>query len=316
MRALVRAAALLAAFLPAGLPAAPRADPGDPAPAAATGGPPAEKARPSFFSHLWHLDDEDRAGRHAVTFHRSNYLLVFTYNETPNQVPWAAASPPQELLRPEAAFQLSFKAKVWQDVLSAPVDLWVAYTQRSFWQVYHVDESSPFRETDYEPEAVLNVRTRLTLLGLTMRFVQVGIDHQSNGQREPLSRSWNRVVAGVGVERGRLSLAVKAWYRLPERAADDDNPAIERYLGYGELWGYYCWNRHRVAVMVRDNLEGGGNRGAVQLEWSFPLFGPTWPTPAQFGGYVQWYLGYGESLLDYDHRVNRIGAGFILAEWY
>jgi phospholipase A1 len=316
MRALLRAAALLAAIVPGVFPAAPRADAGDPAPASTTVGAPAGKAAPSFFSHLWHLDEETRTGRPAVTFHRSNYVLVFTYNDTPNEAPWAALTPRQELVRPEAAFQLSFKAKVWQDVLGAPADLWVAYTQRSFWQVYHVHASSPFRETDYEPEALLNVRMRLGLLGLTARFVQVGINHQSNGQTEPLSRSWNRVVVNLGAERGRFSLLVKTWYRLPERAADDDNPGIERYVGYGELWGYYCWNRHRAAVMVRDNLDLRRNRGAVQLEWSFPLFRRNWSTPAQLGGYVQWYLGYGESLLDHDHRVNRIGAGFIIAEWY
>lgn len=271
---------------------------------------------PSFFTRLWRLDEETRAGQPAVTFHRTSYLLPFSYNDSPNQDPWRLVTPSRTLVEPEAAFQLSFKAKVWEDVLGAPVDLWIAYTQRSFWQVYDVEGSAPFRETDYEPEALLNLRLRVHLLGLTARFFQVGVNHQSNGQTEPLSRSWNRVVANLGLERGGLSLLVKGWYRLPESARSDDNPRVLDYLGYGELWAYYCLGRHRAAVMLRDNLDLDANRAAVQLEWSFPLVGASWPTPAPVNGYVQYFLGYGESLLDHDHPVHRVGVGIAIAEWF
>jgi phospholipase A1 len=315
MCASVGAAALLLVVLPGGLLAAPQADASDPGQAAVAQEDPSQEEGPSFFTHLWHLDRKTRAGRPAVTFHRTNYILAFSYNGSPNQDPWQALAPPQELVKPEVTFQLSFKAKVWQDVFDTDTDLWIAYTQRSFWQLYNVEESSPFRETDYEPELLLNFRTRFSLLGLTGRFVQIGVNHQSNGQTEPLSRSWNRVVANVGLERGRFSLLVKGWYRLPETSEEDDNPGMYDYLGYGEIWGYYLRNGHRAAVMLRDNLDFDHNRGAIQLEWSFPLFKPSPHTPTQVGGYVQWFLGYGESLLDYDHRVNRIGVGIAIAEW-
>ncbi len=78
-------------------------------------------------------------------------------------------------------------------------------------------------------------------------------------------------------------------------------------MGYGEIWAYYFLKKHRLAIMLRDNLDFRENRGAVQLEWSFPVF-------AQIDGYVQYFLGYGESLLDYDHRVNRIGVGIVLRD--
>jgi len=268
-----------------------------------------QEKKPSYFTELWHLDKETRAGRPSVTFHRSNYALILSYNSSPNLAPWEALEPPKTLTKPEFLFQLSFKAKIWQDVFGKDMDLWVAYTQRSFWQLYNFNDSSPFRETNYEPEALLNFRTRFSLLGLKVRFFQLGINHQSNGQSEPLSRSWNRLVANVGLERGDFSLLVKGWYRLPESAESDDNPQITNYMGYGEVWGYYFLKKHRFAVMLRDNLDFSENRGAIQLEWSFPLF-------AQLGGYVQYFLGYGESLLDHNHRVNRISVGFILAEWY
>jgi phospholipase A1 len=288
----------LAALLAAGLQAAPQA----PAPKEK------EAERPSYFTHLWQLDEKERAGQPWVTFHRSSYALAMSYNFTPNPAPLQEVDPAKTLVKPEVTFQLSFKAKLWQDMFGKKVDLWVAYTQRSFWQLYNFSDSSPFRETDYEPEVLFNFRTDFRFLGFDTRFVQVGLNHQSNGQSEPLSRSWNRVVANVGLERGPLSLLLKGWFHIPESAASDDNPGLNSYMGYGEIWAYYFIKSHRLGIMLRDNLDFDLNRGAIQLEWSFPLF-------AQMAGYVQYFLGYGESLLDYNHRVNRIGFGFIFADW-
>lgn len=270
---------------------------------------PRDPQKLSYFTELWQLDKEARAGKPWVTFHRSNYALVFSYNSSPNPAPLQEVDPAKTLVKPEVMFQISFKAKLWQDVFGKDIDLWAAYTQRSFWQLYNFDDSSPFRETNYEPEVLLNFRTRFSLLGLKARFIQVGLNHQSNGQSEPLSRSWNRIVANVGLERGDFSLLLKGWYKFPESVEEDDNPGLNKYMGYGEIWAYYFLKKHRLAVMFRDNLDFSENRGAIQLEWSFPLF-------AQIGGYVQYFLGYGENLLDYNHRVNRIGIGFILADWY
>jgi phospholipase A1 len=269
---------------------------------------PRDPQKRSYFTELWHLDKETRSGKPWITFHRSNDALVFSYNSSPNLAPWQALDPPKTLTKQEVTFQLSFKAKLWQDVFGKDMDLWFGYTQRSFWQLYNFNDSSPFRETNYEPEVLFNFRTRFSILGLEARFIQIGLNHQSNGQSEPLSRSWNRIVANVGFERGDFSLLLKGWYKFSESVEEDDNPGINSYMGYGEIWAYYFLKKHRLAVMFRNNLDFRENHGAIQLEWSFPLF-------AQIGGYVQYFLGYGENLLDYDHRVNRIGVGFILLDW-
>ena len=65
------AMAALAAVLPGGPLAAPQADPGDPGQAASAAEGPKETEKPSFFAALWHLDEETRAGRPSVTFHRT-----------------------------------------------------------------------------------------------------------------------------------------------------------------------------------------------------------------------------------------------------
>ncbi len=265
----------------------------------------AADADPSYFTQLWELDTRTRRGKFTLAPHASNYIMPFTYNFNPNQEAVRAASPDRELTKSEVAFQLSMKVKLWQDILGEDVDAWFAYTQRSFWQLYNFEDSSPFRETNYEPELILNWRTRYEILGLKGRFFNVGINHQSNGQSEPLSRSWNRIMANVGVETGKLSLQLRAWYRLPEDREDDDNPATDKFYGYGELWGYYFLGGHRLGVMLRNTFRARENRGAVQLEWTMPLF-------ERVALYTQYYYGYGESLLDYNHETNRVGVGMIL----
>jgi phospholipase A1 len=298
---------VMAAVLAGGLLAAPQAVPGDTGQAAAPAAKSGDKEKPSYFTELWQLDRATRASKPGITFHRSNYALAFSYNFTPNPAPLQEVDPAKTLTKAEVTFQLSFKARLWRDIFGKDIVLWFGYTQRSFWQLYNFDDSSPFRETNYEPEMLFNIGTRFSFLGLQARFIQFGVNHQSNGQSEPLSRSWNRLVANIGIERGDLSLLLKGWYRIPD--VDDDNPGLTHFVGSGELWAYYFLKKHRLAVMVRDNLNFRENRGAIQLEWSFPLF-------AMVGGYVQYFLGYGESLLDYNHRVNRIGVGFILSDWF
>jgi phospholipase A1 len=265
-------------------------------------------AKPTYFTQLWDLDKSTRE-EYAIKVHRPTWGLVWSYNTSPNLAPLRAVDPDKTLKKPEVVFQLSVKAKLWQDLFGGPVDLWFGYTQRSFWQVYNTADSSPFRETNYEPEILFNFRTDYNLLGLRGRFVNVGVNHQSNGQIQALSRSWNRVVVNLGFEKEPFSFLLKTWYRFPEPAETDDNPHIERYLGYGELWTYYFHNRHRFALMLRDNFNFHQNRGALQAEWAFPSFF------GHLGGYVQYFFGYGENLLDYNHRVNRIGLGFILMDW-
>lgn len=60
----------------------------------------------------------------------------------------------------EGCRQLSFKIKAMQGVFGHDnLDLWLGYTATSFWQAYNRSISSPFREINYEPEAMLVFRT-------------------------------------------------------------------------------------------------------------------------------------------------------------
>ncbi|KKL45644.1 hypothetical protein LCGC14_2353530, partial [marine sediment metagenome] len=158
----------------------------------------------------------------------------------------------------------------------------------------------------FEPEVFFSFRSKLDIPGFKDQVSSFGVNHQSNGRMEPLSRSWWRLFAKFVFERDKLVLFIKPWYRIPE-GDEDDNPDIQNYLGYGEIGGAYYLNKHVLSFMVRNNLQSD-NHGAVQLDWSFPL-------QNRVNGYIQYFYGYGESLVDYDHKVQRIGLGILLANW-
>ena len=71
----------------------------------------------------------------------------------------------------------------------------------------------------------------------------------------------------------------------------------------------YNWNDMNVSALMRNNLRSDENRGAVQLDWSFPL-------NRRFKGYVQWFYGYGESMIDYNWRQTTIGAGITINDLF
>ena len=209
----------------------------------------------------------------------------------------------------EAQFQFSLKVPLGVDLFKS-FDIYAAYTNRSFWQLYNQDISRPFRETNHEPEAWLQFTPGWEMFGFKNSANAIGVVHQSNGRGGELSRSWNRIYANFVFQRGNFALGFKPWIRLSEAAEDDDNPDITDYLGHFELRAGYKWKQQVFSIMSRNNLESGFDRGAVELGWSFPL----WSYP-YLKGYIQYFHGFGESLIDYNQRVNRIGIGITLTDW-
>jgi len=268
--------------------------------------------RSTPLSCQWELDEAAKRGTFRLLPHKQNYFLPARWSSSPNEQPVSPTqgpAPREPLDNIESKFQISLKAKLAQNLFDGRADLWFAYTQQSFWQVYNGPDSRPFRETDYEPEAMLVFPMNYRLWDWRARFLNLGFVHQSNGSSDPLSRSWNRIYAQVALEHNNAAVLVRGWYRLPESTSNDNNPDIEHYLGYGELLGIYKFDsRHTVSLLVRNNLSTSSNKGALQLDWSFPLIG-------DLKFYAQVFTGYGESLIDYNWRQTTIGIGVLLTDW-
>lgn len=269
----------------------------------------------SRLDRRWELSTESKLGIFNLRAHRPVYLLPVFYSTEQNTRP-TSPNPmntlpiAQPLDATEAKFQLSLKTKAIEGVFGDAGDLWLGYTQSSRWQVFDTDTSRPFRETNYEPEAMLVFRTNYSLFGWDGRLLGIGASHHSNGRDLPHSRSWNRVMLNLGLERGDWVVMLRPWARIHEDRAKDDNPDINDYMGRGDLTVVRTHGNHELALIVRHTLRGGDrSRGAAQLDWGFPIGGA-------LRGHLQIFDGYGESMIDYNHRATYIGLGVSLLEWY
>jgi phospholipase A1 len=199
-------------------------------------------------------DAEDKRGTFLIKPYRPTYILLGRITNSANRLP-SSPGPDRSVTEPldvspvEAKYQISFKTKLWEGLFGRHGDLWMGYTQQSNWQVYNKSNSSPFRETNYEPELMAVFRTNLDAgAGFKVKMLSVGFNHQSNGRAEPLSRSWNRLTAQVGIERGDFALVLRPWYRFPEKDGKDDNPDIGRYLGYGDVQAMWKLGDHGLGL--------------------------------------------------------------------
>lgn len=265
-----------------------------PAPVTAPGAPvtapaPQAQAAPWRFKIDPDAYTIDSAGR-GLSLHKPIYLYPATYSDAYHGG------------KTEVLFAISLKLRVFS------LPLYLGYSQKSFFQAYNGGDSKPFRENDFNPELFYRFipadRERWFHLG-----ADVGLEHESNGQRLPDSRSWNRIYIAPFRAQGKSLVYWKWWYRIPEdksRPRDDpkrdDNPDIQDYYGYSELHVEQQFFGDQLAhLMFRYNPVRG--RGAVNLQYSIP--GP--------GNNFFWSLyvwnGYGESLLDYNRSITRVGLG-------
>jgi phospholipase A1 len=265
----------------------------------------------SMFDKAWGFDAS--SPRYVIDLYAPNYFLVGRYTTDLNTAPFeplvgGVLAPGTELDSTEAAFQLSFKFRLWTTD-DRRWGAWVAYTQQSQWQLYNDsgNASRPFRETNYMPELMLSWKPQLQWGDLRWNLFTLAFNHQSNGRSDKISRSWNRLIAGFGVEHGNLGVLGRLWWRVPESDDSDDNPTISDYYGWGDLSAIYKWRDMSVAATIRGNPSTG--KGAGQLTYtSAPLLGP-------LRGYVKLFSGYGETLIDYNWNQTTIGIGVTLNDW-
>ena len=225
--------------------------------------------------------------------YKKNYLLPATYSI--NDIEG------REKL--ETAFQISVEKPISYNFFGLNESISGAYTQRSFWQT--AKDSSPFRETNYEPEIFVQFPYKENSV---LKAYKISLLHSSNGRNNEESRSWNRVYLEGYFQFSNLFLIPKIWYRIPEPNGEDDNPNIEDYYGYGDLTFLYAYKKHTFELMLRNNLKlDEANKGSAELNWSFPL--PEFLSTKNSYGLLQLYSWYGNNFIDYDKEIHKFGLG-------
>ncbi|HMP97989.1 MAG TPA: phospholipase A, partial [Kiritimatiellia bacterium] len=214
--------------------------------------------------------------RYLLQPHQMNYFLPITHTSRRNTAPWepfkvlGLQEGERNLDDVEAKFQISFRQRIWATD-DQQLGAWVAYTQLSTWQVYNDDESHPFRDTNYLPEFFLSYNPRVHLGYFRWSLLNVGVIHESNGRAELISRSWDRLYAEAGLEKGNFVLLPRIWYRFED--GSDDNPDITDTYGYGQLTAFYRWGDRSLTLTGRGNVSRG--KGSVQASYvSPPFMGP------------------------------------------
>ncbi len=273
----------------------------------------------TFLERKWRLSSSRKWHFSELETHHQNYIVTSITSDVNNVAssPSQASTDNRNLENKDVQFQISLKTQVWHDL---PVirnlpwvtssRLWLAYTQKSYWQIYNEEESRPFRESNFAPEVILSLGLDDKLNRFWPRMVNLGAIHESNGRSNPISRSWNRIYLESAWQiKDQYTLILRPWYRIPD-GASDDNPDISRYLGYGDLtlrWDDFE-KRKAVSLLVRNNLRSD-NKGYAKLSMYYAPF-----DAQNLKLYMSLSSGYGETLVDYNYNQTIFGIGFAVGE--
>jgi phospholipase A1 len=246
--------------------------------------------------------------------HKTNYLLPFGVRE--GHYDQYVAS--DEYRNIEAELQVSLKLNVTNNVFGLNESYNLSYTHTSFWQIY--SPSSPFRETNYNPEffVVFPIEDRSLM---RLKSVTTGLAHLSNGQGniqdssiptelssipavQPYlrnrSRSVNYLYAKADMQYDNFIVDVTAW--IPYFGSDlSDNPDLVDYTGLTKLGVKYFYGKNLITLDTNLNFFTG--RGSVTATYSYPIY-----DGAFF--YTKLFSGYNESLIDYNNNLTKLSIGF------
>ncbi len=204
----------------------------------------------------------------------------------------------------DVKFEIGFKQRLTNVALPFGLYPFIAYRQKSFWDVLR--DSFPFRETNYNPSIGL-VKLFADEKGIT-DAIWFAFEHESNGRDKEASRSWNFFSLTYLKSLGwHWVFRSKLWLPIGEMIGNEDIPS---YRGYGSLGASYHPNKNifidlDIQPAYKDRLTG-----FVKCGISFRVL----KDRNQFL-YLQYFGGYAEDLINYNHFSSKLRIGIILKDF-
>lgn len=231
----------------------------------------------------------------VISMYEINYLLPFSYtSKTYDSVYQGSIPANQQLENAEFQGQFSIEVPLAQDIFDLDwLSVHASYTQLSIWQVY---QKSPFfRETNYQPTFFMQLHFHKNWL------YSFGLNHQSNGRGGALERSWNRAYGIIQFSGTHWFLKGEAWKPIFVASSQAlDNPDIVDYLGHERFtFAYKFWKL--TTSLELQNVERMSH-GHFKVAASIPL-------TKKLNLYAQYFQGYGQTLIEYDHFTQAYGLG-------
>lgn len=235
-----------------------------------------------------------------VKAYQENYFLPLSYRYNSDYIP----NDTHISKETESEFQVSIRYDFASNLLGLGEVYSFGYTQRSWWQVYA--ESAFFRESNYQPEFFVKIPSYNFFKNTLLKGFKVSAIHQSNGRGGDYERSWNRVSLSTFFQYKNLITELETWYRLPDNI--DYNSDLTDYIGDGQIKFMLPYEKHLFTLALHSNTSL--EKGSVEFTYSYPL--PVREENDLFL-FFKTFNGYGESLIDYNHKVNKISIGLSIS---
>lgn len=246
---------------------------------------------------------------------RDTYFL-YVYNLTPMRNP--------QYLRGEMKGQISFRAPIIPKFFSQNWIFYLAFTNTFYFQLFNEKASSPMRDNDFQPEFLLTYRHKSRYKGdfaqgdrFSLTEITFGWRHISNGEIDKAqggvadrSRGSDRFILKARFSSKHWGLDMEAF--VPTRFYKE-NLDIYKYLGSFEAKVNMRYDNHLADFGV------GGLLGIAQPPYNItkkhkhptPYFRTsyTYKVNEYYGLYMQYFVGYGDILYEYNSYAHRIALG-------
>ena len=224
------------------------------------------------------------------TLFKDNYFIGGT---TIGHKPTAANS--------DVKFQLSIAQRLTKSKLPFDTYLFIQYTQKAFWNVFQ--KSLPMRDLNFNPGIGLG-----HLIIHHNKFIGKGylmLEHESNGKDSTASRSWNKVTFATAIVLNKnWEAQFKTWIPIVDGKYNKD---LLKYNGIFQMAANFRTDNKRFncGVILTKRKTWFSFNTQVELSYKFNN------NENQYF-FLQYYNGYGENLLEYNHFKSMLRIGFVI----